>query len=283
MILCQVAHRCRAGQGWRFSSRGCLVRFATTSARFCPFEALNVPKNASQAQIKKAYYKMVFDLHPDRQVAATLDPKSGRQHDKSMDHSQKERFLRVVKAYEILTNKDKRREWELSRDDFTPGGTGTYSSSTRFDGAQRASSPFGAYSDFNPFGAYDWQSPKGWRPPEDEYFSQYHWNPSMQATEPRYMSNAKMGLLIVTFALTASAIVYMHITSTTKWLQMHRDRKHTMLQNFYDDRTQRARENGIQAQLEPLRRKQEAMERLEKVPAAALDPSQESAPLNSIP
>jgi len=61
------------------------------------YAQLNVPRAASEAEIKKAYRKLAKELHPDKNKD---NPKAT------------ERFSRVTQAYDILTDKDKRARYD---------------------------------------------------------------------------------------------------------------------------------------------------------------------------
>src|SRR3954470_14645253 len=61
------------------------------------YSQLNVARDASEAEIKKAYRKLAKELHPDRN---TDNPKAT------------ERFSKVTQAYDILTDKDKRAQYD---------------------------------------------------------------------------------------------------------------------------------------------------------------------------
>lgn len=61
------------------------------------YSQLNVARGASEAEIKKAYRKLAKELHPDKNKD---NPKAT------------ERFSRVTQAYDILTDKDKRAQYD---------------------------------------------------------------------------------------------------------------------------------------------------------------------------
>lgn len=67
-----------------------------------PYEILGVPKSADEATIKKAYRKLAKQHHPD---ANKNDPRS------------KERFAELNSAYEIVGDKDKRRQFDAGEID----------------------------------------------------------------------------------------------------------------------------------------------------------------------
>ena len=60
-----------------------------------PFEVLGVARDASDAEIKKAYRRLVKELHPDMGDASDV-----------------ERFRAVKEAYESVSTADKRRDYE---------------------------------------------------------------------------------------------------------------------------------------------------------------------------
>jgi DnaJ-class molecular chaperone len=61
------------------------------------YSQLNVPRGASEAEIKKAYRKLAKELHPAKNKDT---PKAT------------ERFSKVTQAYDILTDKDKRAQYD---------------------------------------------------------------------------------------------------------------------------------------------------------------------------
>ena len=72
------------------------------------YSALGVPKDASAADIKKAYRKLARDLHPDTNPAG------------------EERFKEVSEAYDVLSDDTKRREYDEARSLFGSGGPRGY-------------------------------------------------------------------------------------------------------------------------------------------------------------
>src|SRR5215213_5379932 len=76
------------------------------------FGVLGVARDASDSDIKRAYRRLARDLHPD------VNPDPGA----------KERFLQVSRAYEALTDPEKRRIVDLGGDPFdtSPAGGGGF-------------------------------------------------------------------------------------------------------------------------------------------------------------
>jgi molecular chaperone DnaJ len=73
------------------------------------YKALGVAKNASQADIKKAYRKLARELHPD------ANPDNAKAE---------ERFKEVSEAYDVLSNETRRKEYDEARSLFGAGGLG---------------------------------------------------------------------------------------------------------------------------------------------------------------
>ncbi len=93
-----------------------------------PYEVLGVARDASDADIKKAYHKLVMKYHPDK-----------NQGDKSAE----EKFKEVNNAFDILKDPQKRAAYDRFGDAAFAGGNGASA------GAGFGGKPFGGG---NPFG-----------------------------------------------------------------------------------------------------------------------------------
>ena len=76
-------------------------------AQRSPYEVLGVARDASQAEIKKAYRKLSLQYHPDKNRA----------------EGAKEKFVEVAGAYEILGDERKRRQFDSHGFSMPGGGT----------------------------------------------------------------------------------------------------------------------------------------------------------------
>ncbi|MDF2849127.1 MAG: dnaJ [Oerskovia sp.] len=71
------------------------------------YEVLGVDRDATPEQIKKAYRRLARELHPD--VAGA-------------EAGSEDRFKDVSRAYEVLSNPEKRRMYDMGADPSSPGG-----------------------------------------------------------------------------------------------------------------------------------------------------------------
>lgn len=92
------------------------------------YEILEVPKNASQDEIKKAYRKMAIKYHPDKNPD---------------DKSAEEKFKEAAEAYEVLSNDDKRRRY----DQFGHAGVGGAAGGGGFGGGMSMDDIFSNFGD----------------------------------------------------------------------------------------------------------------------------------------
>src|SRR5687768_13848939 len=75
------------------------------------YEILGVSKNASADEIKKAYRKVAMQFHPDRNPG---------------DKSSEEKFKEAAEAYEILSDQDKRAQYDRFGHSAFASGRGNY-------------------------------------------------------------------------------------------------------------------------------------------------------------
>lgn len=107
-----------------------------------PYTILGVARNASEAEIKKAYRTLAKELHPDRNAD---NPKAA------------EKFSQVARAYDLLNDKDKRAQFDRGEIDadgnptapfgFGGGGGG------RAGGFRSSAGPGGQHFEFGSDGA----------------------------------------------------------------------------------------------------------------------------------
>lgn len=67
------------------------------------YDILNIPKNATEKDIKKAYKKLASKYHPDKNVGKSKEEITKNE----------KTFKEISEAYEVLSNPEKRKEYDL--------------------------------------------------------------------------------------------------------------------------------------------------------------------------
>ncbi|XP_053327436.1 dnaJ homolog subfamily A member 3, mitochondrial isoform X2 [Spea bombifrons] len=110
------------------------------------YQVLGVPRNASQKDIKKAYYQLAKKYHPDTNKD---DPQA------------KEKFSQLAEAYEVLSDEVKRKQYDTyGTADFGAGGGGGggqqyWRGGPSIDPEELFRRIFGEFSGGSPFGDFN--------------------------------------------------------------------------------------------------------------------------------
>nr|XP_010920802.1 dnaJ protein ERDJ3A isoform X1 [Elaeis guineensis] len=120
-----------------------LFFFAGEAKTLDPYKVLGVDKNASQRDIQKAFHKLSLQYHPD----------------KNKNKGAQEKFAEINNAYEILSDEEKRKNYDLYGDEkgnpgFDGGNFGNQDGYTYFT----SGGPGSSYFTSNPGG---WQTMGG--------------------------------------------------------------------------------------------------------------------------
>ena len=106
-----------------------------------PYTLLGVPRSATEADIKKAYRKLAKELHPDRNKD---NPKAA------------ERFSETTRAYDLLSDKDKRAQFDRGEIDIDGNPTNPFAGMCGGGGGGFGGGQRGFRSeDFSGFGGED--------------------------------------------------------------------------------------------------------------------------------
>ncbi|CAO3656656.1 unnamed protein product [Mucor fragilis] len=94
-----------------------------------PYKVLGVSKSSSQSDIKKAYYKLAKQYHPDT----------------NKDKDAREKFVHIQEAYEILSDEQKRSQYDQYGHGFEGAGMGGSGGPGGFYGGGAAGSASGGF------------------------------------------------------------------------------------------------------------------------------------------
>eukprot|EP00746_Dinoflagellata_sp_MGD_P164598 gnl/MRDRNA2_/MRDRNA2_93310_c0_seq1.p1 gnl/MRDRNA2_/MRDRNA2_93310_c0~~gnl/MRDRNA2_/MRDRNA2_93310_c0_seq1.p1 ORF type:complete len:323 (+),score=52.80 gnl/MRDRNA2_/MRDRNA2_93310_c0_seq1:63-1031(+) len=111
------------------------------------YRALEVPRTASEAEIKKAYRKAAIKWHPDKNP-------NNKQHAEQM-------FKSVAEAYEVLSDPNKRSTYDRFGKDGLEGGMGGFGGFSDIDPFQIFNQFFGGKDPFAQFFGEESGSPGG--------------------------------------------------------------------------------------------------------------------------
>lgn len=101
------------------------------------YEVLGINKNATEDEIKKSYRKLAVQYHPDRNPG---------------NKEAEEKFKEATEAYEILSDKEKRQNYDRFGFDGVNGSYSDFNSSAAFRDFADIFSHFSSFSDFFGFG-----------------------------------------------------------------------------------------------------------------------------------
>ncbi|KAJ3018508.1 UNVERIFIED_CONTAM: hypothetical protein HDU68_011128 [Siphonaria sp. JEL0065] len=229
----------------RSIAQPCFYSSKSSPSAFCPYKTLNVTKTSDLLTIKKAYYAKVFTLHPDRLASLPGGaPKPG-----TALHKQKTlEFMQTVKSYEILSDVDRRREYDL---DLARGDTGRYAR----EAAGKPSKEGGSRPNYNwdprqrnPYGKTDGEYGAG----PGAAYETYYYGPMNQG--PIYMANWKVAMLVVTLAGVLGSGIFVFAQQRMEYYKNEQDKQDHIIAEYYARKKLEAKERGFSSSIERVRK-----------------------------
>ncbi|XP_034694981.1 dnaJ protein ERDJ3A isoform X1 [Vitis riparia] len=114
-----------------------LLIFSQAAKTLDPYKVLGVDRNASQREVQKAFHKLSLQYHPD----------------KNKNKGAQEKFAQINNAYEILSDEEKRKNYDMYGDE--RGSPGFNGGSPGFDAGNPGDN--GGYTYFTSGGPGGWQ------------------------------------------------------------------------------------------------------------------------------
>ncbi|CAG8445408.1 17717_t:CDS:2 [Acaulospora morrowiae] len=150
-----------------------------------PFEIFKLPITATEEEIKRRYYELVKIYHPDR---------SGDDSPEAL-----EKFRKVVKAYEILSNKNQKEMY--LRYGFGWDTTNSFK--------------------YKPRASYNYTNSNNWYDNEEFYKGPF-------STTERYMSNPYFAALVITLAIFGAGIQALRLDSSINLIKTAEQRHNAL-------------------------------------------------------